>query len=106
MDTLKIDKILHGTPTPTAKRKCEKLEMHKMTTTPTIQSYCLACRGKRLMQHVGYVTLKNGKKAVKGECSSCGKKMYTIMKTSKSATEKTMTPERHSSEFAPGGLLL
>jgi len=73
-----------------------------MTTTPTIQSYCLACHGKRLMKHVGYVTFKNGKKAVKGECSSCGKKMYTIMKTSKPVTEKNNDPERLVQSLRPG----
>jgi len=87
-DTLKIDEILHGTPIPTAKRKYKKRNQSRMITNPTIQSYCLACRGKRLMKKIWYCSLKNERRVVRGVCSSCGKKMCTIVKTNKSVTEK------------------
>jgi RNase P subunit RPR2 len=40
--------------------------------------YCVKCRAKREGKNVEEVTMKNGKKAVKGVCEVCGTKMFKI----------------------------
>ncbi len=42
--------------------------------------YCVKCKTKRDMKDAEVVTMKNGRKAVKGVCSVCGTGMYSIMK--------------------------
>ncbi len=44
-----------------------------------MEAYCLKCRTKREMQNPEQVTMKNGKKAMKGKCSSCGTGMFKIL---------------------------
>jgi len=43
-------------------------------------AYCVRCREKSTMWKVEYVTMKNGRKAAKGECMDCGCGMYKILK--------------------------
>jgi len=40
--------------------------------------YCVKCRAKREAKDVQSVTMKNGKKAMKGTCPTCGTKMFKI----------------------------
>lgn len=40
--------------------------------------YCVKCRAKREGKNVEEVTMKNGKKALKGVCEVCGTKMFKI----------------------------
>ncbi|MBI2011989.1 hypothetical protein HYS91_04430 [Candidatus Daviesbacteria bacterium] len=40
--------------------------------------YCVKCRQKRDANNTEEVTMKNGKKAMKGVCSVCGTGMYRI----------------------------
>jgi predicted RNA-binding Zn-ribbon protein involved in translation (DUF1610 family) len=42
------------------------------------QAYCVKCKAKREMKDEKKVTMKNGKKAVKGVCPKCGTGMYRI----------------------------
>ena len=42
--------------------------------------YCVKCKAKKDMKDTQNVTMKNGRKAMKGKCSSCGTGMYKIMK--------------------------
>ncbi|MDD5174537.1 MAG: DUF5679 domain-containing protein [Candidatus Omnitrophota bacterium] len=42
--------------------------------------YCVKCKAKKEMKDTQNVTMKNGRKAMKGKCSSCGTGMYKIMK--------------------------
>lgn len=42
------------------------------------QMYCVKCRAKRDANDVQAVTLKNGKPATSGVCSTCGTKMFKI----------------------------
>lgn len=44
------------------------------------EAYCMKCKEKRAMKNVEEVTMKNGKPAKKGECSTCGTKMFKIGK--------------------------
>jgi len=45
-----------------------------------MEAYCVKCRAKREMKDVEEVTLKNGKPATKGICTTCGTKMFKIGK--------------------------
>jgi RNase P subunit RPR2 len=40
--------------------------------------YCVKCRSKRDDPNAQEVTMKNGKKALKGKCPTCGTGMYKI----------------------------
>jgi hypothetical protein len=42
--------------------------------------YCVKCKAKKEMKDTQNVTMKNGRKAMKGKCSTCGTGMYKIMK--------------------------
>jgi len=43
------------------------------------EGYCVKCKAKRNMSNTQEVTMKNGRKALKGKCSSCGTGMYKIL---------------------------
>jgi Zn finger protein HypA/HybF involved in hydrogenase expression len=43
-----------------------------------VQGYCVKCKAKRDIKDAQQVTLKNGRKATKGVCPSCGTKMFRI----------------------------
>ncbi len=44
------------------------------------EAYCVKCKKKREMKDEKSVTMKNGKKAKKGVCPTCGTKMFRIGK--------------------------
>ena len=43
-----------------------------------VEAYCVKCKEKKEMKGPKEVTMKNGKKAMTGECPSCGTKMFKI----------------------------
>ena len=43
------------------------------------EGYCVKCKSKREMVDATEVTMKNGRKAMKGKCSKCDCGMYRIM---------------------------
>ena len=43
------------------------------------EGYCVKCKSKKEMKDAKEVTMKNGRKAVKGKCPTCGTGMYRIM---------------------------
>ena len=43
-----------------------------------VEAYCVKCKAKREMNEAKQVTMKNGKKAMKGVCPQCGTGMYRI----------------------------
>ncbi|MGC8479202.1 MAG: DUF5679 domain-containing protein [Candidatus Micrarchaeia archaeon] len=43
-----------------------------------MEAYCVKCKAKSEMKGAKEVTMKNGKKAMTGTCSSCGTKMFKI----------------------------
>ncbi len=43
------------------------------------QAYCVKCKTKKEMQNTEQTTMKNGRKAVKGTCPTCGTGMYKIL---------------------------
>ena len=43
-----------------------------------MQAYCVKCKAKTEMKDPTAVTMKNGKPAMSGTCSTCGTKMFQI----------------------------
>jgi hypothetical protein len=43
------------------------------------KGYCVKCKASKEMKDEQRVTLKNGRLAMKGKCSSCGTNMCKIM---------------------------
>ena len=41
-------------------------------------AYCVKCKTKREVKDPEQVTMKNGRKALKGTCPECGTKMFKI----------------------------
>ena len=48
-----------------------------------MEGYCVKCRAKAEMVNALEVTMKNGKKAMKGKCKKCGTGMIKIMPAKK-----------------------
>lgn len=42
-------------------------------------AYCMKCKKKQAMKDTQEVTMKNGRKALKGKCTVCGTGMYKIL---------------------------
>ena len=42
--------------------------------------YCVKCKAKKEMKDTQKVTMKNGRSAMKGKCTTCTTGMYKIMK--------------------------
>jgi len=40
--------------------------------------YCVKCRAKKEVSNPEQITMKNGKKALRGQCPDCGTKMFKI----------------------------
>jgi len=43
------------------------------------EGYCVKCKAKKEMADAKEVTMKNGRKALKGKCPDCGTGMYRIL---------------------------
>jgi hypothetical protein len=41
--------------------------------------WCMKCKAKREMTNAKEVTMKNGRKAAKGQCIKCGTNMFKIL---------------------------
>ncbi len=48
-----------------------------------MEGYCVKCKAKKEMVDAQEVTMKNGRKAVKGKCPDCGTAMFKILGKSK-----------------------
>ena len=44
-----------------------------------MEAYCVKCKSKREMKEAKEVKMKNGRKAMKGRCPTCGTGLYRIM---------------------------
>ena len=45
----------------------------------SVEGYCVKCKAKKVIKDAEEVTMKNGRKAMKGKCPDCGTGMYRIM---------------------------
>ena len=43
-----------------------------------MEGYCVKCKAKRTMKDAKQITMKNGRKAMKGVCPVCGTGMFRI----------------------------
>jgi hypothetical protein len=61
------------------------------------EGYCVKCKAKKEIADAMEVTTKNGRKAIKGKCPTCGTVMYKIlggkaMPTAAAATAQSANP--------------
>jgi NAD-dependent SIR2 family protein deacetylase len=42
------------------------------------EAYCVKCKAKKEIQEANEVTMKNGRKAIKGKCPDCGTGVFRI----------------------------
>ena len=47
--------------------------------TKQLTAYCVKCKAKKNITEAKEVTMKNGRKAMKGKCPDCGTGMYRIL---------------------------
>jgi len=91
---LEFERGMGKIPIRPVKRQYEQLKHSKMAKSPEeIAAYCFRCQGKKLMEHIGHVILKNGRAAARGVCSSCGTKMSIIEKTKLICNQTALTAE-------------
>ena len=57
-----------------------------------IMGYCVKEKASKPMKDAKEVTLKNGKKALQGVCSSCGTKMMKFVSSKKPAATAQIPP--------------
>jgi uncharacterized Zn finger protein (UPF0148 family) len=55
------------------------------------EGYCVKCKSKKEIVDAVEETMKNGRKAIKGKCPTCGTVMFKIL-GGKSAPAATDTP--------------
>lgn len=44
-----------------------------------VEAYCVKCKAKKEMKDGKEITMKNGRKAMKGKCPDCDTSMFRIM---------------------------
>ena len=44
-----------------------------------MEGYCVKCKAKREMKDAKEVSMKNGRRAMKGKCPDCGTAMFRIL---------------------------
>ena len=60
------------------------------------EGYCVKCKAKKEIVDAAEETMKNGRKAIKGKCPTCGTVMFKILggkATSPAAAPAAATPE-------------
>ena len=44
-----------------------------------MEGYCVKCKSKREISNAAEIVMKNGRKAMKGSCPTCGTGMFRIL---------------------------
>jgi uncharacterized Zn finger protein (UPF0148 family) len=57
------------------------------------EGYCVKCKAKKEITEAVEETMKNGRKAIKGKCPTCGTVMFKILGGKASASEAPAAPE-------------
>ncbi len=57
------------------------------------EGYCVKCKSKKEIVDAVEETMKNGRKAIKGKCPTCGTVMFKILGGKASAAVVAPTPE-------------
>jgi len=56
------------------------------------EGYCVKCKAKKEIAESVEVTMKNGRKAIKGKCPTCGTVMFKILGGKAGAPEPAAKP--------------
>lgn len=67
-----------------------------------IEGYCVKCKAKRPIGDAVEEQMKNGRKAVKGKCPTCGAVMFKIL-GGKAVATPAATPVPAPVDAVPGG---
>jgi uncharacterized Zn finger protein (UPF0148 family) len=59
------------------------------------EGYCVKCKAKREIADGVEETMKNGRKAIKGKCPTCGTVMFKILGGKAAPAGCNQTPARH-----------
>jgi hypothetical protein len=62
------------------------------------QAYCVKCKTKREMNNEKQVTMKNGRTAISGVCSTCGTKMFKIGGAAATPSRKPKLAVKHTTK--------
>jgi uncharacterized Zn finger protein (UPF0148 family) len=57
------------------------------------EGYCVKCKAKKEIINAVEETMKNGRKAIKGKCPTCGTVMFKILGGKATAATPAPTPE-------------
>ncbi len=57
------------------------------------EGYCVKCKAKKEIADAVEETMKNGRKAIKGRCPSCGVVMFKILGGKPAAEQAPAKPE-------------
>src|SRR5438876_2277262 len=57
------------------------------------QGYCVKCKSKKAMADAAESLLKNGRKAIKGKCPTCGTGMFKIVAQGSSKPARRTAPK-------------
>ena len=63
--------------------------------------YCFKCRKKREIENPEPILLNNKRRAVRGKCSFCGTKAYTLIKDTEPALNEEIKSELPPLEYMP-----
>jgi Zn finger protein HypA/HybF involved in hydrogenase expression len=65
------------------------------------EGYCVRCKAKKPIADAVEETMKNGRKAVKGKCPTCGAVMFKILGGKASAAAPSAAPAESAPTPAP-----
>lgn len=65
------------------------------------EGYCVKCKAKKEIADAVEELMKNGRKAIKGKCPTCGVVMFKILGGKASASDKPATPAPATAEPGP-----
>ena len=58
------------------------------------EGYCVKCKAKKEIAEAVEETMKNGRKAIKGKCPTCGVVMFKILGGKAAVTPTASAPKR------------
>ncbi len=65
------------------------------------EGYCVKCKAKKEIVDAVEETMKNGRKAIKGKCPTCGTVMFKILGGKASASTPDSTPNTPTTPPSP-----
>ena len=66
------------------------------------EGYCVKCKAKKEIVDAVEETMKNGRKAIKGKCPTCGTVMFKILGGKAAPAAVEACPRRVAAREAPG----